>query len=155
MGDRSHLRDVRLYDRVLGSNEVEALTASTAAPGWKAWDPYAPMHRWALNEAAGAAVAADTGTSGAPVAATLRGDAAFLGEGGGVALDGSGDYLDLGTAFAFAAVHGFTFAAWVRHNSFAQYGNLICIVDSEWTNFIQLRSRETHGTPPTGRPTRR
>ena len=94
------------------------------------------VHRWALNETAGAAVAADTGTSAAPVAATLRGDAAFLGDGGGVALDGDGDYLDLGTAFAFAAVHGFTFAAWVRFDSFQSSGRIFSFVDSKLENYF-------------------
>ncbi len=75
--------------------------------------------------------AMDSGGGGGPVAVTLvagDGNAAFL-AGGGVLLPnnrltGTGlqeNYLDLGVnnpLLAFAATNGFTFAAWVRHDSF-------------------------------------
>ena len=57
-----------------------------------------------LDESSGES-AADTGPTDSPHTLELEGDAAFLGPdaGGGVALDGVGDYLEFGSTFAMAA----------------------------------------------------
>ena len=99
-----------------------------------------PLHWWPLDEAVGV-TAVDSG-SGTPHNLTLSGGAAFLGP--GVQLDGSGDFLDLGDNFAFAATNGFTFAAWVRYDAFQNYGVILYLYDGlTFLNLIQLYN---HGT---------
>ena len=107
------------------------------------------MHWWSLGEAANETIAADTGASPSPAPLTLTGGAAFLGpngEGGGAALSNpngnDGRFLDFGTGFAFAAIEGVTFAAFVRHNSFQHSGCILHLNDGT-SNYIQLRSPGT------------
>jgi len=111
-----------------------------------------PTHRWALDEAAGATDAADTGTSVAPKALALTGSSAvFLGPeaGGGAALPnvGSGfnvgprNFLDVGggSGLSFAATGGVTFAVWVKIDSFQNSGGAILTLwDSTGANSILL-----------------
>ena len=82
-------------------------------PEWRLW------HHWELSETSGT-TAKDTGFSSTqtdgPIAATLMGDATWLvgNDGPGVALDGSGDYLDLGKNVKFSGDKGMTISLWLR-----------------------------------------
>ena len=71
----------------------------------------------------------DSGTGPGLVDLVLQGDARFLAGAGGAVLDGSGDFLDLGGGFAFAATGGFTWCAWVRYvEQVEDFGFLLYLV---------------------------
>jgi hypothetical protein len=91
-----------------------------------------PIHQWAL-ETNGA-------DSGDPrVDLTLVGDASFL-AGGGAQLDGTGDYLNLGS-FTFAATAGFTWCAWVRYDAQEEDIGALLFLSDDTDNSIKLYSR--------------
>jgi hypothetical protein len=103
-----------------------------------------PDHRWALTEAVDATIAADTGFGDYVSDLVLvGGNATFLGSevGGGVVLPNDADqnsYLDfVGGGFAFAAVDGFTFTAFVRFDSFQMSGMILYLNDGS-SNVIAL-----------------
>jgi hypothetical protein len=126
------LRDVRLYPRALSVAEIEAIAADWAPPSPPP-PPPALFHWWPLNETVGATTAIDAGDGGVDL--VLAGGAAFLGldEGGGVELStpngNEGRFLDFGGGFTFTAVGGFTFAAFVRYDSFSNYGVILSLSD--------------------------
>ena len=108
----------------------------------------APLHHWVLGEAVGETVAYDTG-SGTHHHLTLAGNASFLGAGagGGVLLpnvnptgyQATGDsFLDFGNNFAFAATEGFTFAAFVRVDSYDRFGTILFLREGSNANSIKL-----------------
>ena len=130
--------DVRL-NFCLSSSSASASAAAAAA---LAGGP-APLHRWIFDETSGTNVA-DTGTT--PVALTLTGSsAAFLGAGGGVALpnnSGQNSYVEMGD-FAFAAVNGFTFTAWVKFDSFQSNCMVLFLESADGYNRILLGNSGT------------
>jgi len=95
-----------------------------------------PLHHWKLDESV-VPFAADTGTSATHFDATLKGGASWL-PGGGVQLNGSDDYINLADNFTFAATNGFSFAAWVRFDSFQAWSSILSLEDETFSNSIVL-----------------
>jgi len=103
-----------------------------------------PMHHWPLQGDGN-----DRNFRNAKVNIALQGDASWL-TGGGVALPNGGatrtSFLEIGgdNGLTFAAKNGFTFATWVKIESYHnQHGRILNLRDSSNSNAIDLKYYST------------
>ncbi|MBL94975.1 MAG: hypothetical protein CMF70_06690, partial [Magnetovibrio sp.] len=100
-----------------------------------------PVHHWPLQGDGN-----DRNFRNAKVHITLQGDAYPL-VGGGVVLPNNASpfgFLDLGDSFSFAATNGFTFAVWVKIESYSRpHGMILNLRDHMDSNAIDLKYYST------------